>query len=324
MKIVIPGGSGQVGRVLARHFHEAGHQVIVLTRHPEVTPWRTVYWDGSEAGEWTQELEGAAAVINLAGRSVNCRYTARNRREILDSRIETTRLIGKTIAKAANPPPLWINASTATIYRHTFDRAMDEATGELGGSEPDAQAAWHFSIDVATAWERTFFEAATPHTRKIALRSAMTMSPGHGGVFNAFYTLVRCGLGGPLASGRQFVSWIHYADFIRAVEFLMARPEIDGVVNVCSPNPLPNRGFMRLLREAAGVPFGLGGSAWMLEIAAFLHRTETELLLKSRRVVPGRLLQAGFTFQFPEWREAALDLTGRARPQTHRIEQEAA
>jgi uncharacterized protein (TIGR01777 family) len=324
MKVLIPGGSGQVGQVLARHLHLLGHEVTVLSRHPEQTLWRTVFWTGWDLEDWVHELDGAAVVINLAGRSVNCRYTKRNRSDILDSRIETTRLIGRAIAQSHHPPSLWINASTATIYRHSFDRDMDEATGEIGGNEPDAPPQWRFSIDVATAWERAFSSAITPHTRKVALRSAMTMSPGRGGVFHAFYTLARLGLGGPVGSGRQFVSWIHYLDFVRAIDFLMARPQLEGVFNVSAPHPLPNREFMRLLQEAAGARWALGGPEWALEVAAFLHRTETELLLKSRRVVPGRLLNAGFHFEFPDWREAALDLVERARRPRSTLTREAA
>lgn len=311
MKIVIPGGSGQVGQVLATHFHGAGHAVTVLSRHPGSAPWRTVAWNGCDLGAWRQELDGADVAINLAGRSVNCRYNPQHRREILESRIRTTEAVGRAIAEAAHPPAVWMNASTATIYRHALDRPMDEATGELGGSEPDAPAAWRFSIQVATSWERAFFAAATPRTRKIALRSAMTMSPGRGGIFDTLLWLVRAGLGGTAGSGEQFVSWIHYLDFIRAIEYLIAHPEFDGPVNVCAPHPLPNREFMRILREAWGARFGLSASNWMLEAGAALMRTETELILKSRRVVPRRLMTAGFEFQFPDWRGAATDLVGR-------------
>ena len=311
MKIVIPGGSGQVGQVLATHFHGAGHAVTVLSRHPGSAPWRTVAWNGCDLGAWRQELDGADVAINLAGRSVNCHYNPQHRREILESRIRTTEAVGRAIAEAAHPPAVWMNASTATIYRHALDRPMDEATGELGGSEPDAPAAWRFSIQVATSWERAFFAAATPRTRKIALRSAMTMSPGRGGIFDTLLWLVRAGLGGTAGSGEQFVSWIHYLDFIRAIEYLIAHPEFDGPVNVCAPHPLPNREFMRILREAWGARFGLSASNWMLEAGAALMRTETELILKSRRVVPRRLMTAGFEFQFPDWRGAATDLVGR-------------
>jgi uncharacterized protein (TIGR01777 family) len=294
MKIVIPGGSGQVGQVLAAHFHGAGHAVTVLSRHPGSAPWRTVAWNGCDAGDWGQELEGADVAINLADRSVNCRYHERNRREILESRIRTTEAVGRAIAE--------------------LDRPMDEATGELGGSEPDAPAAWRFSIEVATRWERAFFAAATPRTRKIALHSAMTMSPGIGGIFDTLLWLVRAELGGTAGSGEQFVSWIHYLDFIRAIEHLIAHAEFEGPVNICAPHPLPNRDFMRILREAWGARFGLAPSNWMLEAGAALMRTETELILKSRRVVPGRLMSGGFEFQFPKWREAARDLVASIRP----------
>ena len=209
-------------------------------------------WNARDLGDWARELDGADWVINLAGRNVNCRYTETHRREIMESRVLSTEVVGRAIAAAAYPPALWMNASTATIYRHALDRPMDEATGELGGHEPEVPEAWHFSIAVATAWERAFFEAATPRTRKIALRSAMIMDPSRGGIFDMLLRLVRFGLGGSAASGRQYISWIHGQDFIRALEFLRQRQEMDGVVNVSSPNPLPNREFMRYLREAWG------------------------------------------------------------------------
>ncbi|HEY1731217.1 MAG TPA: TIGR01777 family oxidoreductase [Terriglobales bacterium] len=313
LRIVIPGGSGQVGTVLARHFHAAGHDVVVLARSAQPTPWRMVHWDGKKIGGWTAELEDADVVINLAGRSVNCRYTDANRQEILDSRVKTTTLLGDAISQLAHPPRLWMNASTATIYRHSYDRPMDEATGEIGGNEPDAPATWRFSIEVATSWEKAFFDANTPNTRRIALRSAVMMSPDRGGIFDVLLGLVRFGLGGTAASGRQFVSWIHDADFLASVEYLMAHEEFDGPVKLASPNPLPNREFMRTLREAWGARIGLPASAWMLEIGSIFLRTETELVLKSRRVVPKRLLDAGFQFRFPDWSAAAQNLVERWR-----------
>ncbi len=308
MKIVIPGGSGQVGTILARAFHGKGDEVVVLSRWPAVRPWRVATWDGATSGAWEGEIDGCDAVINLAGRSVNCRYNAANRREILQSRIQSTRIVGEAIARAARPPRVWLQASTATIYRHRYDRANDERSGILGGGETGAPSSWQFSIDVARAWERSFAEAVTDRTRKVALRSAMTLSPDRGGVFDTLLRLVRRGLGGRAGDGRQFMSWIHEKDFVAAVRWLIDREAIDGIVNVASPNPLPNAEFMRLLREAAGVPFGLAARGWMLEIGAILMRTETELVLKSRRVVPGRLLEDGFRFRFPDWEDAARDL----------------
>jgi len=313
LRIVIPGGSGQVGRVLAQHFHTSGHSVTVLARSVYSAPWHVLQWDGKTLGKWTEAIDGTDVVINLAGRSVNCRYTPANRREIKDSRVLSTAVIGLAIAQAAHPPAIWMNASTATIYRHALDRPMDEATGELGGDEPGAPSTWNFSIDVAKSWEETFFTANTPHTRKIALRSAMTMSPASNGIFGTLLRLVRMRLGGAAGSGKQFISWIHEEDFLRAIEFLIENKKMDGCVNLCSPNPLPNREFMRALRSAWGTQIGLSAAEWMLTIGAFLMRTETELMLKSRRVVPSRLLKEGFAFSFPEWPEAATDLVRRWR-----------
>ena len=313
MRIVIPGGSGQVGQILARHFHARGDAVTVLSRAPRPAPWKTLQWDAKHLGPWTGEINGADAVINLAGRSVDCRYTAANRREILESRIQSTRVLGQAIASADCPPRLWINSSTAAIYRHSLDRDMDDLTGEIGGSEPDVPSTWRFSIDVATQWEHTFFAAGTPGTRQVALRSAMTMSPGRGGIFDVLLRMVRFGLGGTIGSGAQFISWIHDRDFIRAVEFLMAQEEMTGVVNLASPHPLPQRDFIRILRETYGMPVGLPAARWMVAIGAFLLRTETELILKSRRAVSKRLTDAGFAFDFPDWPRAAEDLVARWR-----------
>jgi uncharacterized protein (TIGR01777 family) len=311
MKIVIPGGTGQVGGILARHFQAHGHTVIVLSRNPQPALWRTVHWDGVTPGDWTSHLEQADVCINLAGRSVNCRYHAANRRAIYDSRVRSTLLLNQVIATLKDPPPLWINASTATIYRHALDRPMDESTGELGGNEPGAPDTWNFSIDVAKAWEEAFFSIATPRTRKLAIRSAITFSPTRGGAFDVLLGLVRRGLGGRHGDGKQFVSWIHDRDFARAIDFLIAREEFSGEVNVASPNPLPNADFLRALREAWGARIGLPAPAWLIEVGAFFMRTESELVLKSRRVIPARLLDAGFEFLFPQWPEAAKDLVRR-------------
>jgi uncharacterized protein (TIGR01777 family) len=313
MRIVIPGGSGQVGNILARHFHAQGHVVTVLSRSVVQAPWRVAPWNGRTRGAWVEELEGSDVCINLAGRSVNCRYTAANRREIYDSRVVSTQLLNDVIGSLDAPPPVWLNASTATIYRHALDRPMDEATGELGGGEPGAPDTWRFSIDVAKGWEEAFFAAETPRTRKVALRSAMTFSPDRGGVFDVFLSLVRHGLGGTIGSGAQYVSWIHEFDFLRAVEMLIADAGFTGAVNLAAPNPLPNCDFMRALREAWGTSVGLPAAEWMIEIGTRAMRTESELVLKSRRVVPRRLLEAGFAFEFTEWPAAARELVARWR-----------
>jgi uncharacterized protein (TIGR01777 family) len=313
MRIVIPGGTGQVGTLLARAFHERGDQVAVLSRSPQAAPWRVVKWDAETLGDWASELEAADVVINLAGRSVNCRYNAENRKLITESRVKSTQVVGEAIARASRPPRIWLQASTATIYAHSYDKANDEATGIIGGSEPNSPDTWNFSIDVVTSWERAVNEAVTPHTRKVLLRSAIVMSPDRGGAFDMLLRLVRFGLGGRAGDGRQYVSWIHDQDFIRSIFWLIDHDDFEGPVNLAAPNPLPNSEFMQALRAAWGTRIGLPATDWMLEIGAFLLRTETELILKSRRVVPRRLLESGFTFQFPNWGEAVKDLCYRWR-----------
>jgi uncharacterized protein (TIGR01777 family) len=313
LRIVLPGGSGQVGRMLARFFQERGHHVTVLTRGPYTAAWQTVHWDGQSLGPWVETLEGADACIHLSGRNVNCRATARNRRELHDSRIGPTRLLHQAFACLVNPPRLWMNASTATIYRHSLDKPMDEATGEIGGNEfisPRRRAPekWNWTVQLAKDWESAFFSIATPRTRKIALRTSLVFSPAPGSVFATLSHLVRAGLGGKQGNGRQMVSWMHESDYARALEFLITHEDIDGPVNLCAPHPLPNREFMAALREAWDVPNGLPAPAALLAIGMFFLRTEPELVLKSRYVVPGRLLDAGFQFEFPTWPEAATDL----------------
>jgi uncharacterized protein (TIGR01777 family) len=308
MKIVIPGGSGQVGTVLATAFHHARHDVVVLSRRPSLRPWRMVPWDGETLGGWQREIDAADVVVNLAGRSVNCRYDRRNREEILSSRVRSTRVIGEAIAAAARPPRVWLQASTATIYAHRHDLPNDEATGRIGGDEPGVPETWRFSMDVARAWEGAFAAAVTPFTRKVAMRSAITLSPDPGGVFDVLLGLVRRGLGGAAGDGRQFMSWIHHRDFVSAVRWLIDHDDMAGVVNLASPNPVTNADFMRQLSEAANVRVALPAPEWLLALGAVVMRTETELILKSRRVIPARLLESGFTFAFPRWDDASRDL----------------
>lgn len=318
LRIVMPGGSGQVGRMLAAYFQERGHHVTILTRGPYSAPWQTVHWDGVNRGPWIQTLEGADVCIHLSGRSVNCRATRKNRRQLYDSRIGTTRLVGDAISVLDNPPRVWLNASTATIYRHALDRDMDEGTGEVGGNEwitkrRRAPAKWNWTIQLVKDWEAAFFAAKTPGTRKVALRTSLVFGAAPGSIFEVFSNLVRASLGGTQGNGRQYVSWIHEADYARAIDFLIAREEIDGPINVTAPNPLPNREFMQVLRDAWGMPNGLPAPAPLIRLGAILLRTEPELVLKSRRVAPGRLLKAGFNFEFPTWAEAAQDLVRQWR-----------
>jgi uncharacterized protein (TIGR01777 family) len=312
LKVVIPGGTGQVGTILKRGLTAAEHEVVVLTRRPSAAG--EVEWDGRTLGAWAAEvIDGSDVVINLAGRSVSCRYTPANLQEMMDSRVQSTQVVGEAIAGAVRPPRVWLQMSTATIYAHRFDAANDEATGVIGGGEAGVPRYWGYSVRIAKEWERAQERVETPGTRKVALRAAMVMSPDRGGVFDVLSWLARLGLGGPVAGGAQYVSWIHERDFVRAVEFLIERDDLAGPVNLAAPEPLPQRAFMRALRAAWGMPVGLPATAWMAEVGALVIRSDTELLLKSRRVVPGRLLDAGFDFEHVRWAEAANDLARRAR-----------
>jgi uncharacterized protein (TIGR01777 family) len=312
MKIVIPGGTGALGATLVGASLADGHDVVVLSRGG-TSAARVVTWDGRTSGPWTKEIDGADVVVNLAGRSVDCRYSKENLRQMMDSRVESTRAVGRAIAAAARPPRVWLQMSTATIYAHRFDAANDEATGVLGGGEPGAPRLWDASIDIAKAWERELAAAPTPRTRKVAMRTAMVMVPFDHGAFVPLQRLARCGLGGAIGGGGQFMSWIHDRDFVRAVLWLVGHEQIAGPVNLAAPEPLPQREFARVLRAACGTTVGVPTPRWMLEIGCFMLRTESELVLKSRRVVPQRLLDAGFTFEFPAWPAAARDLVARRR-----------
>lgn len=312
MKIVLAGGSGQIGRILVRTWAACGHECVVLARHadPVTGAARVVAWDGRTVGSWTAELEGADAVVNLAGRSVDCRYTERNLEQMRASRVDSARAIGTAIARCERPPRVWLQMSTATIYAHRFDVANDEETGVIGGREPGVPPLWRRSVEIAQAWEAEVANAVTPQTRKVILRSAMVMSPDRDGVFDVLATLGALGVGHH-GDGRQYVSWIHERDFVHAVEFLIAREELSGAFNLAAPEPLPNRDFVARLRAALGRTWSVPVPRWALEIGALVRRTETELLLKSRRVVPGRLLDAGFRFEFEQWGDAARELVAR-------------
>jgi len=298
VNIVIPGGSGQIGQLLRRALRAAGHSAVIVSRDGGGDG--RVAWDGRTLGAWADAIDGADAVVNLAGRSVNCRYTKANLDAMMSSRVDSTRAVGEAIARAARPPRVWLQMSTATIYAHRFDAANDEATGRIGGDVP---AYWRFSIDIAKAWEAAQADAATTGTRKVALRTAMVMTPERGGVFDVLLGLTRRGLGGPIAGGRQWMSWIHGRDFVRAISLLIDRDDIEGPVNIAAPCPLPQRDFMAALRAATGTRVGLPVTRWMAKIGAVFLRTNTELTFKSRR-----LGDAGFSFDFPEWPAAARDL----------------
>ena len=269
MKIVLPGGSGQVGTLLARAFQGEGHEVVVLSRSAYAAPWRVVVWDARTVGDWASELDGADAVINLAGRSVNCRYTAENRRLIMDSRVDSTRAVGQAIRLVNRPPRVWLQMTTATIYAHRYDAPNDEITGIIGGDEPEVPEKWRFSISVAKAWEQAVDEADTPHTRKVKLRAAMVMSPDSGGVFDTLLGLVRYGLGGTEGDGRQYLSWIHGADFVPCLPMADRARRSRRRGQSRRANPLPNAEFLEALRDAWGTPVGLPAAEWMLTIGTF-------------------------------------------------------
>ncbi|MCH8060124.1 MAG: NAD-dependent epimerase/dehydratase family protein, partial [Proteobacteria bacterium] len=252
-KIILAGGSGFLGRTLGKWLAARDCEIVVLSRQPHVSGFaRTVSWDAHSLGPWTEELEGASALINLAGRSVNCRYHAHNRREMIDSRVLSTRVLGEAVRKCDSAPPVWLNSSTATIYKHTYDDPHDEA-GNLGAT-PEAKDA--FSIEVAQAWEAEFEKAETPSTRKIILRTAMVFGDERGGVFEVLRRLTRLGLGGKMGHGRQYVSWIHAVDFCRAIEWLIDNPNAEGTYNICAPNPIPNTEMMTTFRRTFGIPIG--------------------------------------------------------------------
>ena len=302
-RIVIAGASGFMGAHIRRRFEEHGATVITVGRSDAHVRW-------TDAKGLAAAVSGADLVLNLAGRSVNCRYTERNRAEIFRSRLATTSALGRAIAAADAPPALWINSSTATIYRHADDHGQTDETGEVGSG---------FSVDVATAWEKALFDAPTSSTRRIALRTAIVL--GDGSALTPLITLARLGLGGPQlggrsGGGRQMISWVHLDDVWRAIGFLQQSPGIDGTVNLASPNPVQNREFMRVLRSVLGARPGLPAFEWMLRLGATVLRTEPELVLKSRWVLPTRLLSEGFEFAHPELREALEQITDRraARP----------
>ena len=307
-RIIIAGGSGFLGTALARTFVTRGDEVFVLTRVPQnrTDGAKDIAWDAKSLGDWASLVDGADVVLNLTGKSVDCRYTQKNRSLIIASRVDSTRVVGEAISRCKNPPRVWLNASSATLYKHDPAKPADES-GPTGAT---AEAKDEFSIEVIRHWEHALDEASTPRTRKVALRITMVFGT-ESGVFPVLRRLARFGLGGKMGSGRQFVSWIHEEDFCRAIEWIIEREDLTGPINLAAPNPLTNAEMMRLVRKECGAPFGLPATEWMLEIGAFFLRTETELIIKSRRVVPGKLLTSGFQFHFPQLEDALRNLQHR-------------
>jgi NAD dependent epimerase/dehydratase family enzyme len=316
-RIVLAGASGFIGQYLADAFRAEGGEVVTIGRSGA-----DAVWGDTEA--IAALLDGAALLVNLAGKSVNCRYTPANRAEILRSRVETTRELSEAIAACSTPPPLWVNSSTATIYRHADDRAMTESTGEIG------EIGDGFSVGIATAWEHELFRDDLPKTRRVALRMAIVL--GDGSALRPLMNLTRTGLGGSqldghwfstparrragtfhefgTRGGRQKFSWIHLDDVLGIIRFLRENQQLSGVVNASSPNPSDNRTVMRTLRTVLRMPFGLPAFRWMLELGSFALRTETELVLKSRWIVPERLTNAGYVFRHPELEPAIRQISG--------------
>jgi len=295
-KIVLAGGNGYLGTVLANHFKNLADEVIILGRKaaPVNGNIRTIFWDGKTTGEWVNQIERADLLVNLCGKNVNCRYTAKNKQEIFDSRLIPTALLNKVVGQMENPPKVWINSSSATIYRHAEDRPQDEPTGDIGTG---------FSVDVCKGWEQVFFETETPATRKIALRIGIVFGKDSA-IFPRLRNLVKFGLGGKQGDGKQYVNWVYEQDVASIMEYLLQKLEANGVFNCTAPNAVTNATMMRTIREAYKMPFGLPAPGWLLEIGAMLIGTETELILKSRWVAPKRLLDIGYKFQFTDFKQA--------------------
>ncbi len=296
-------GSGFLSGYTANGFEQRNWKVRILTRRPErhTGAGVAVPWDAASRGDWETALQEADVLINFCGRSVNCRYHAENRRMIRESRVAPTRILGRAMADASRPPRVWINAASATVYRHAEDRGMDEVSGEPGTG---------FSVDVCRAWEDEALRWRTSATRQVLLRTSMVLGHGSNSIYPTLARLASLGLAGPMGPGSQFISWIHVDDFCRALEFL-ADGSLAGPVNITSPEPVTNRYFMRTLRDTLGIRLGLPASRWMLECGAMLMRTETELILKSRRIVPRRLAEADFTWRHPTLPEALKQLAER-------------
>lgn len=300
MKIVLAGGSGFLGKIFIDAFKASAESIVVLTRGRNSIEGNVmhIHWDGKTLGSWAASLEGTDVLINLSGKNVNCRYTEANKSEILHSRLDSTKILGRAIEDMNRPPRLWIQSSSATIYRHSEDKLMDEKTGECGNS---------FSEQVCLQWEGMFNRQILPHTRKVVLRIGIVLGLSDSAI-PRLVTLARMGLGGAQGSGRQFVSGIHEKDVVNIIRWIIATPGAMGVYNAVSPQPLTNRAFMQTLRKVMKVPVGLPIPAWLLSAGAGLIGTETELILKSRKVYPQRLLDEGFVFEFPDLKSALEDL----------------
>lgn len=306
-KIVLAGGSGQMGKAITTYFKDKAEEIVILSRSGESKDKRvrTVYWNGKDAGDWCEELEGADLLVNLAGKNVNCRYTEKNKREIFDSRTDSIRALSEGLRRCKVVPKVWIQSASATIYRHAEDHPMNEVSGEIGEG---------FSVEVCKTWESTFLEmsSAFPEMRKVILRTSLVLGEQEG-VFPRLKNLIRFGLGGSQGNGKQWVSWVHETDVAAMVEWILEHREIEGVINCTAPVPLKNTEFMSVLRKQYGAWFGLPAPTWLLELGAILIGTETELILKSRWVLPDKIRESGYEFKFPQLEGAIKDILNGKR-----------
>lgn len=291
MKIILAGGTGFIGKHLADHFVAKGDEIVIFSRSnkPASGKIKFVQWDGKTLGAWKNEIDGADVVINLAGRSINTRYTEKNKKEVLESRLNATHIIGEAIKQSKQPPKVWVNMSSATIYENSETSPQDEFSGKIGDD---------FSMNVCKAWEKTFYNEVVPDTRKIVARLSIVLGDD-GGALKPFQKLAKFGLGGKMGSGKQMMSWVHIDDVVRAIDFLIQHETFSGIFNITSPNAISNKVFMKTLRKAAHMPIGIPSAEWMIKIGAFIIGTEPELILKSRWSVPKKLLEAGFVFEYP-------------------------
>ncbi len=301
-KIVLAGGTGQLGTAICNYFSDKADDIVILSRKPAAPSGniRTLVWDGKTAGEWYKELNSADLLVNLAGKNVNCRYNEKNKREIFDSRTNSIVALSDAAKKCTVPPKLWIQCASATIYRHAEDRPMTEADGEPGQG---------FSVEVCQLWEKTFWErtAELATTRKVVLRTSLVLGKKEG-VFPRLVNLVKFGLGGRQGSGKQWVSWVHELDVVGMIEWIATHQGIEGIINCTSPKPLRNDAFMKIIRQEYHMPIGLPSPKWLLEAGALVIGTETELILKSRWVLPDNIQRSGYVFRLPELRDAVKEL----------------
>jgi len=297
MKIIIAAGTGFLGKNLEKYFIEKGNEVYILIRNPKCK--NEIHWDAKTLGEWKNWVENSDVLINLTGKSVDCRYTEKNKKEIYSSRIDSTKVLQQAVDQCVNKPRVWLNASSATIYAHSEIQLNTEENGIIGDD---------FSMNICKSWEKEFFTAKNENVRKVALRTSIVLG-NNGGAFPKLKLITKLGLGGKQGRGNQNVSWIHIDDFCKAIEHIIDSENMSGVINVTAPNPLSNEEFMMKLRKEMKIPFGINAPVWQLEIVSIFLKTETELLLKSRNVYPEKLIKTGFEFSYPNIESAFNNLS---------------